>query len=128
MIRLLAVPFRGDLALIGLTVVLLLFASLTIGLTLSLLATSQENAVQYSMLVLLASVFFSGFFLPLDTLKLPAIAVSYILPVTYGIQALQDLMLRGVLTSSTPLIALGAMGVLFSLLSIWLLNGELRRK
>jgi ABC-2 type transport system permease protein len=128
MTRILGVPLSGDPVLFGLTVVLLLFASLGIGLTFSLLSTSQENAVQFAMLLLLASVFFSGFFLPIDTLKLPATAVSAILPVTYAITALQDLMLRGTLRSFEPLYALGAMGVISAIASSRLLHLKLRRR
>jgi len=121
------VPFRGDPALFAITLALLIFASLGIGLTLSLLSTSQENAVQFAMLVLLSSVFFSGFFLPLDTLRLPASVISDVLPVTYAITALQDLMLRGELRSYQPLIAMGVIGLVFAVISSWLLNRELRR-
>ena len=45
-------------------VLLLTFASLGVGLLISLVADSERQSVQLSMLVLLASVFFSGFVLP----------------------------------------------------------------
>ena len=48
------------------------------------------------MLVLLLSIFFSGFFLPLENFWLPVRALGYALPITGGILALQDVMLRGV--------------------------------
>ena len=47
-------------------VALLSFASLGLGLLISTIVDSERQAVQLSMLVLLASVFFSGFVLPLD--------------------------------------------------------------
>jgi hypothetical protein len=47
------------------------------------------------MLVLLASVFFSGFVLPLDEFLPPVQALAYLLPVTAGIRLFQDFMLRG---------------------------------
>ncbi len=47
------------------------------------------------MILLLAAVFFSGFFLPLDDLLAPVQLVAYGLPVTYGISGLQEVMLRG---------------------------------
>ena len=52
--------------------------------------------MQLSLLVLLASVFFSGFVLadrPVHATRCAPLA--YALPVTHGIQLLQDLMLRG---------------------------------
>jgi len=48
-----------------------------------------------SMLVLLGSIFFSGFFVPVDDFVLPVRAISYSLPVTYGIVELRQVALRG---------------------------------
>jgi ABC-2 type transport system permease protein len=127
MVGVLGVPLLGDMRLYWATLALLIFASLGIGLTISLLSSSQENAVQLTMLILLGSVFFSGFFLPTSALQSPAIEVQEALPVSYGLVALQDLMLRGQLTNFQPLIVLGGIGLLFFVLSIGLLNRELRR-
>ena len=124
----LGVPLRGDPVVFAEVVALLVFASLGIGLTFSLVSTSEENAVQFAMLVLLASVFFSGFFLPLETLQAPATWISDVLPVTYGIIALQDLMLRGGLSGPEPLYSLGMIGGVFFLSSAVLLHLQLRRR
>lgn len=127
MIRALGVPFLGDPVFYWGTLALLIFASLGIGSTFSLLSASQENAVQLTMLVLLASVFFSGFILSITTFQPPATFVSAVLPVTHGIVALQELMLRGRLSSYQPLYVLGGVGVLFFVITTHLLNRELRR-
>ena len=47
------------------------------------------------MLLLIGSAFFAGFLFPLSDMKGPAIAISYFLPATYGIRALQDVMILG---------------------------------
>ncbi len=47
------------------------------------------------MIALLGSVFFSGFFLPLENFIAQVRTVAYVLPVTNGVQALQSVMLRG---------------------------------
>lgn len=127
MTHVLGVPSRGDPILYWGTLALLVFASLGIGLTISLLSSSLENAVQLTMLVLLASVFFSGFFLPLADLQTPATQLSFVLPVSHAIVALQDLMLRGRLSDLTPLSVIGGTGVLFLLINLRLLHGELQR-
>jgi ABC-2 type transport system permease protein len=62
------------------------------------------------MLVLLASVFFSGFVLPLDEFLPEVRWVAYALPVTHGIRLLQDLMLRGGTYAVWQVTALGAIG------------------
>ena len=77
------------------TLLLLALAAVGLGFVLSLLASSERQAVQLSMLALLGVVFFSGFALPLHALEQPALSVSYALPATYGVVLLQDVMLRG---------------------------------
>jgi ABC-2 type transport system permease protein len=100
-------------------VALLSFASLGLGLLISTIVDSERQAVQLSMLVLLASVFFSGFVLPLDQFITPMRIAAYGLPVTHGIQLLQDFMLRGNTNQAWELLALGGIGIaLFVLTSV----------
>jgi ABC-type multidrug transport system permease subunit len=47
------------------------------------------------MLLLLASIFFSGFLLDLRLMWKPVTVVAWSLPATYGIRMLQDIMLHG---------------------------------
>lgn len=106
----LGVPLLGNPWLFAVSVALLTMASTGLGLLFSLVATSERQAVQLSLLALLAVVFFSGFTLPLDALRQPAITVAYSLPATYGTILLQDTMLRGTtgeLWTYTALFALG---------------------
>lgn len=51
--------------------------------------------MQLSSLVLLSSVFFSGFALATDEFTTPVRPLAHALPVTHGIRLLEDLMLRG---------------------------------
>ena len=92
-------------------VLLLTFASLGVGLLISLIADSERQAVQLSMLVLLASVFFSGFVLPVTDFAPWAQYLAYALPVTHGIATLQEHMLRGVVTDTWMLGVLAAIGL-----------------
>ena len=109
------VPLFGSAWRLALTLLLLALASIGLGFTVSLLAVSERQAVQFSMLSLLGIVFFSGFVLPLDTLRQPALSVSYALPATYGIMLLQDIMLRGLPGSNGLMLTLVAIaGVLFA--------------
>ncbi len=88
-------PTPLHLLYVGATLLALIVASLGIGFVISAVSKTDSQAVQLSMIVLLASIFFSGFFLSLDALYGPARIVAYALPVTYAIRALQALMLRG---------------------------------
>jgi len=91
----LAVPFLGSVALfIGLALLFTL-ASLGIGFLISAWSSSDSQAVQLSMLVLLMSIFFSGFFLPLENFWAPIRSIGYALPLTHAIDGFQGVMLRG---------------------------------
>jgi ABC-2 type transport system permease protein len=98
-IWLLRIPILGPLQDYALAVIILLFTSLGVGFLISLISQTDTQAVQYSMLLLLASIFFSGFFLDLRLMREPITALAWSLPATYGIRMLQDVMLRG---SSIP--------------------------
>jgi ABC-2 type transport system permease protein len=113
----LKVPLLGDLYWFVGVIVLLSFASLGLGLLISIVSDSERQAVQLSMLVLLASVFFSGFVLPLDEFLPQVRWFSYALPVTHGIRLLQDLMLRGGTYNVWQVTALAAIGWALFLLS-----------
>jgi len=117
LIGLLKVPMLSAPGQVATVVVLLSFASLGLGLLISTIADSERQAVQLSMLVLLASVFFSGFVLPLDQFITPLRIAAYSLPVTHGIQLLQDFMLRGDTNQSWELLMLGGIGVVLFLLT-----------
>jgi len=78
------------------------------------------------MLILLASVFFSGFVLPVTDFAEWTQYISYTLPVTHGIQTLQEHMLRGGVTSIWMLWTLLAIGVVLYIGSLLRLRRVLR--
>jgi ABC-2 type transport system permease protein len=92
---LLGVEIQGPVWSFTVVVALVILASLGLGFALSGLARSDSQAVQYAMVVLLVSIFFTGFVLPLDQLTAPVRYVSYLVPGTYGIGGLQDVVFRG---------------------------------
>jgi len=126
LVSILGVPVLGSPALIALVIVLLLVASLGLGLLISVISDSERQAVQLALLTLLASMFFSGFVLHIDEFQ-PAVQVAaYLLPVTHGISLLQGEFLSGTIAHPWQLAALvGIAG--FLLLASWtLLWRELR--
>jgi len=115
MVGFLGVPLRSLPSDLAAVVALLSFASLGLGLLVSTIVDSERQAVQLSMLILLASVFFSGFVLPLDQFLPYMRYAAYALPVTHGIQLMQDFMLRGYTNSYWELLALATIGVVLFL-------------
>jgi ABC-2 type transport system permease protein len=114
------VPMLASVALVALAIGLLLLASIGLGLLIAVVSDSERQAVQLSLLLLLASVFFSGFVLPIAEFTEPVRAVAYTLPVTHGIRLLQDLMLRGTTTNAWEFLALGLIALVTMVLA-WLL-------
>lgn len=111
----LGVPMVGSWMVVLTAVVLLLWASIGLGFLVALLANTDSEAVQYAMLVLLASIFFSGFLLSLERFHPALTWVAHVLPVTSGVVLLRDEMLRGQLIQplTLPLLLLLAV-VLFA--------------
>lgn len=122
-----SVPMQGDWLLLGFAVAVVLFASLGWGFVISGLSKNDSQAVQYSMMVLLASFFFSGFVLSLQTLSEPVRVVSRILPATYGIAFAQSIMLRGRGLDATYLWSVIGLALFLMLLSWMLVRRHLRR-
>jgi ABC-2 type transport system permease protein len=108
---LLKVPMFGQWTNYALAVVVLLFTSLGVGFLISLISQTDTQAVQYSMLLLLASIFFSGFFLDLRLMWEPMKILAWSLPATYGIRMLQDIMLRGASAPALILYGLALIGI-----------------
>jgi ABC-2 type transport system permease protein len=106
----------GDVAIVmGLT----LFASIGLGFVISLTSDNDAQAVQYTMILLLASLFFSGFFLSVGQLEGVARYLGWLLPVTYGMQLLRDVMLRGAPPDRYLVAGLATYGVVMFLLALF---------
>jgi ABC-2 type transport system permease protein len=124
-VNFLGIPNLGSWTDYAAAVLVLLFTSLGFGFLISLLSDSDTQAVQYSMLFLLASIFFSGFFMDLRLMWKPLSVLAWSLPATYGIRMVQDIMLRGY---SIPLLifeGIAAIGAALFLLNWWLLQRKM---
>lgn len=95
MVFLFGVPIRGSLALLICLAMIFLVCSLGLGLLISTLARNQIQAMQMSFLVMLPSILLSGFVFPRDNMPLLIQGISYLFPVTYFIEILRGIILRG---------------------------------
>jgi hypothetical protein len=120
----LGIPMLADAAPIAGVIALLTIASIGIGLLLAAISDSERQAVQRTLLVLLASIFFSGLVLPLTDFVPAVQALGHALPVSHGMRLLQDLMLSGRTTALWQVAALGGI-CLVTLGGAWIL---LRRR
>jgi ABC-2 type transport system permease protein len=117
-------PMLGNWLFFALAVAGVLFTSLGIGFAISIVSQTDSQAVQYSMILLLASVFFSGFIMSLTLLWPPVRVLSWLLPTTYGTSMLRDIALRGINPNWLQMGGLFALGLVFLVVS-WLLMRRL---
>ena len=109
------VPIRGPLlALYGATF-LFIVSNLGLGLFISTLGRTQAAVSQTAMLFMLPNVLLSGFMFPREAMPAPAQWVGLLLPLTYYLQLIRGIVLKGVgLTELWPqMLALAIFAVLF---------------
>lgn len=120
----LGVPLAGSTVALVLSIGAILFTAIGMGFVVALAARTDSQAVQYAMLLLLASIFLTGFIISLERVLPSVRTIAWMLPPTYGIALLRDVMLRGVPASLRLLGGLTAIGLMLLAVS-WLL---LRRR
>jgi ABC-2 type transport system permease protein len=90
------VPIRGSLGLLLLLSGLFLAGSLGVGLFVSTIARTQQEAIMLVWFTLLPTVFLSGFFFPLAAMPPVLRAVSYVIPLRYYLIIIRSILLKGV--------------------------------
>ncbi len=122
----LGTPMQGSIPQLAGLLTLLILASLGIGFLISCLSNTDGTAVQLSMLMLLVSIFFSGFFLPIDNFTPIVQKAALLIPLTHGIQGLQNIMLKGIAPDWLNWALLGAISLVSFLLVQALFRRQLR--
>jgi ABC transporter DrrB family efflux protein len=107
MVYLFQVPIRGSLPLLLGHGSLFIVTALAMGLLVSTLARTQLEAMQLAFLVMLPSVLLSGFMFPRSEMPLPIYVVTFAFPVTYFIEILRGVVLRGADAADVAPSALG---------------------
>ena len=117
------VPFYGSLILLIVLSLLYIICSLSLGLLISTISNSQQNAMMFAIAAtLLPSMFLSGFFFPIRSMPVILQKISQIVPARYYLQIVRGIMLKSnslseLLPSVFPLI----------IMSIFLLTLSVKR-
>ncbi len=90
------VPIRGSLLMIILISGLFVISGLGIGLFVSAIANTQQEAMLTVFMTLLPSIFLSGFFFPLQAMPQALQWVSYGIPLRYYLVIIRSLLIKGV--------------------------------
>lgn len=89
------VPIRGSLMLLMSLSVVFLLCALSMGILISAMAENQTQAMQFAFLMTMPSILLSGFIFPRETMPLGIYALSFLIPVTYFLEVLRGIVIRG---------------------------------
>lgn len=95
MVFLFDVPIRGSVGLLLLLSFLFLLCALGLGLFVSTISRTQLQAFQFAFIIMLPSVLLSGFMFPRSQMPAPIYLVTFAIPVTYYLEILRAIVLRG---------------------------------
>ncbi|MCA9245030.1 MAG: ABC transporter permease [Phycisphaerales bacterium] len=114
------VPLRGDRLDVLWASLLFIATNLSLGLFISTSATTQFQAMQMTFFIFLPSILLSGFVFPREGMPLPIYLISFAIPVTYFIEILRGVILRGAGLADiwTSVVGLGVCGLTLLSLSV----------
>jgi len=90
------VPINGSVALLLLLAALFLVTTLGIGLLISTVANTQQEAMLTTLFTVFPSIFLSGFFFPLAAMPVFLQVISYVIPLRYFLIIARGIVLKGV--------------------------------
>jgi ABC-2 type transport system permease protein len=115
------VPMRGSIAALFGASTIFLLTTLGLGLFISTVSATQQQAMMSTLFIMLPALMLSGYVFPIEHMPLPAQWLAFANPMTYYIEIVRGLMVKGATVSQmlAPLIKLTAIGALvFALASL----------
>ncbi|MEO5825958.1 MAG: ABC transporter permease, partial [Gemmatimonadales bacterium] len=114
------VPVRGSLLLLYALTAPFIFATLGLGLLVATVARTQGSAQQLALFFMLPSILLSGFIFPREAMPVAAQWVGVIVPVTWFLDIMRGILLKGVGMSALwrPTLALIAIAAVTLTISI----------
>jgi ABC-2 type transport system permease protein len=90
------VPINGSLPLLLSLAGLFLVSTLGLGLFISTISNTQQEAMLLAMFTMLPTIFLSGFFFPLAAMPVVLQWISYVIPLRYFLIVVRGIILKGV--------------------------------
>jgi ABC-2 type transport system permease protein len=90
------VPIKGSLGLLLGLSALFLLTSLGIGIFISSVANTQQEAMMLAFLTMFPSIFLGGFFFPIEAMPGWLQAITYVVPLRYMLVVIRGIILKGV--------------------------------
>jgi ABC-2 type transport system permease protein len=112
----LQVRYQGSLATIFLIEAMLVICAVSIGLFASAFARTELQAIQFIPLIVVPQAFLAGFLVPVDQLPDVLRPFSVVMPLTYAMEALRAVMVKGYALADALILrdvaVLGAFGLI----------------
>lgn len=115
------VPFRGSVGVLLLGAVLFLMTTLGVGVFISTISRTQQQAVLASFFFLMPAFTLSGFAFPIRNMPLPVQYLTYANPVRYFLEIVRGVFLKGagIALLWPQMVALLVLGVAVLSVSVW---------
>ena len=116
------VPLLGSLTLLFATSLAFMMSTLAVGLLISIVSKTQQQAMMTSFFFMMPAILLSGFAFPIENMPEPIQYLTYLNPLRYFVVIIRAIFLKGATTAQlvdqiVPLVALG-LGAL-ALSAIW---------
>ncbi len=89
------IPFQGNFLLLLFAISLYSISCVGVGLTISAMAHTTQQAVVFSFLIIMPCIILSGLLTPIEAMPQWFIYITYLNPLFYGIAAVQRIYLEG---------------------------------
>lgn len=90
------VPVRGSLFLLYLLTLFFMLGNLSLGILLSTVARTQQQAMQMSFFIFLPSIYLSGLLFPVEGMPGWAQGLASLIPLTYYLRIVRGILLKGI--------------------------------
>ena len=91
----LQIEYQGNIIEIGAVLLLVVVVAVNLGIFVSTFANDEFQVVQFIPIVLLPQIFLSGVIIPTDQMPAVMEAISVVLPLTYAVEGLREIMVMG---------------------------------
>jgi ABC-2 type transport system permease protein len=115
------IPLRGNLLILFFSMILYLFATLGVGLFISTISRTQQQAMMSTFFFMLPAVLLSGFMFPIENMPVIIQYITYLNPLRYFFVIITGIFLKGTgLGILWPqMLALGIIGIIILAISIF---------
>ncbi|MGE3524575.1 MAG: ABC transporter permease [Gemmatimonadales bacterium] len=122
------IPMRGSFGLLLGSSLVFILAGLGLGLLISTISNTQQEAYMTMFLIFLPAMLFSGFMFPITSMPVPVQWLTLANPLRYFLEVVRGVFLNGTgLTTLWPQIAvLAAMATVLMTLAVWRFKGTER--